>query len=319
MINKTIKLAAFGIFSLVAGTTTAQVCHNLYPYSDGVVYDNNGHDLRGFISSNKKEVTYRAGKINHLSNGHWGYMQVNKSRVPSINIHPTPSGKKVDLSFSEYIDATLALFDTKDGVKATWWARQCNNKQGPLFYKNVEAPGKIDADIVRYEDFKSEYATKDFTIVEFNDSGYNQRDYDQLLKNYIIMENGTVKNESDYKNIIQFYDNFLTKFTYLEDPLLEKKSFITCFKSNDTKYLAYFNIVNGKLAGNLQLADLQFAKDRDTLVANVMSKLTGKEVYVYGDEIFGMEKTLLNYGHTHPALKMIRRRTTDNEKFNKGK
>ncbi len=317
MIRNILKTTAFGLFSIGTFASNAQVCHNLYPYVDGVVYDNNGHDLAGFIKNNKKDAAFKAAKVDEFSSGHWGYIQVNNARVPSVNIHTTAPGKKVDLNFSEYINATLALYNTKDGIKATWWARQCNNPHGPMFYKKTENSGDLGADVTRYENLKSAYATKDFTIVEFNDSTYNHRDYDQLLRNYIIIENGAVQNVNDYHDIIEFYTKFLSKFTYIEDPLLEKKSFITCFTVNRTKYFGYFNVVNAKLAGNLQVADIQYENDKDTLVANTMKLLKGNEIYVYGDDIFGMEKTFLKYAHNHPALKMIRRKPADAGNFNK--
>ena len=317
MINNSIKIAAFGLFTVLSGNSFAQERHNLYPYADGVVFDNNGHDLATFIKSNKKETAYKSGKISEFSNNHWGYIEIGNARVPSIDIHPVPDGKKVDLSYSEYIDATLALFNTRDGVKATWWARQANNPVGPVFYKKTHDEGKLDADNVRYEELVSEMATKDFTVVDYNDSVYNTRDFDKLLKNYIVVDNSAVKDVNDYKGIIEFYNNFLTKFTYVEDPLLENKSFITCLTVNNTKYLGYFNVIHNKLSGHLQAADIQFENDKDTLVTHVFKKLTGKTIFVYGDDIFGMEKTLLKYAHLHPALKLIRRRTDTNDKFNK--
>ncbi|MCD6010907.1 MAG: hypothetical protein K0Q79_769 [Flavipsychrobacter sp.] len=319
MINKSIRLAALGLISICATTSYAQftrpVRHNLYPYADAVVYDNNGRDLAGFIKSNKRETGRNAEKISEFSNNKWGYIQISNARVPSINIRPTAEGKKVDLSYSEYIDATLALFNTKEGVQATWWARQANKPDGAFFSKKVDKTG-LDAQLVRYEELVSEMNTKDFTIVDYNDSVYNDKDYDKLLKNYIIVDNSAVKDVNDYKQLIEFFNNFLSKFTYVEDPLLENKSFITCVTVNKTKYLGYFNVIQNKLAGHLQVADLQYQRDIDSVVTNVFKKLKGKTVYVYGDDIFGMEKTLLKYAHLHPALTLIRRNTSTTDKFN---
>lgn len=319
MVNKSISVALFGLLGICSNAVaqyTQPVRHNLYPYAEAVVFDNNGRDLAGFIKSNKQETATKAEKIADYSGNRWGYIQVANSRVPSITIHPVAEGKKVDLNYAEYIDATMALFNTKDGIKATWWARQANKPDGAFFSKRVDAEGKLAAPLVRYEELMSEMNTKDFTIVDYNDSVYNTKDYDKLLKNYIVVDNGAVQNFDDYKTLIPFFNNFLSKFTYVEDPLLENKSFITCATVNKTRYIASFNVVQNKLSGRMQVADLQYERDIDTLITHVFGKLTGKTIYVYGDDIFGMEKALLKYAHHHPALSLIRRNTTSAEKFN---
>ncbi len=316
MTIKTIKTAALLLLTAASGNSIAQTCHNLYPYADGVVYDNNGHDLNAFIKSNKDDAKHKGEMVKEYSNGTWGYLQIKNTKVPSLNTSPDPDlNKKVNLNYSEYIDATLALCNTIDGLKATWWSRQCNNPLGPLVYTKTDDKGKLDIENIKYTYIIKELETKHFTIVEYSGDGYNERDYEQLLKNYLLVENGTLKNGVDYKTMIEFYDNFLTKFTYVEDPLLENKSFITFFSGNKTKYVGYFNIVNHKLAGHVEAVDLQFEKDKDALVNNTFKKLTGNVVYVYGDDIYGLEKTMLKYGHTH-NLKLNRRNTTTTEKFN---
>jgi hypothetical protein len=319
MVNKTLKVSALLLLLATVTEGTAQVCHNLYPYAEGVVFDNNGHDLAAFIKSNSKDVAFKAGKIRDYSGGKWGYLQVNNARVPSINIHPSLPSHRVDLNHSESINATLALFESGNGIKATWWARQCNNPNGPLFYKKTEDEGKLTVDNVRYGELTKEMDGKSFTLVEYNDTTYNDGDYGLILKNYILLENLAVKDAHDYKTIIDFYNNFLSKFSYTEDPLLENKSFITAFSSGKTRYWGYVNMVNGKLGAHLQVADFQFEKDRDALVENTFHKLTGKSVYIYGDDMFGTEKTILKYGHQHPDLKLTRRKTDTPEKFNKEK
>jgi hypothetical protein len=316
MTTKTIKIAAIGFMSIISSHSFSQIAHNLYPYAEAVVSDNNGRDLVGFVKSNKAEFIAKSAKVNEFSQNKWGYIQVTNSRVPSINIHPTAENKKVDLNYSEMINATVALFGSKDAIKATWWARQANNPEGPVFYKKVKTDVKIDAELVRYEELSSEMYTKDFTIVDYNDSVYNDRDYTKLLKNYVIIDNSVIRDNNDYKGIIDFFNNFLSKFTYTDDPLLEGKSFITCLTIGKTNYIGYFNIINHKLGGHLQIADIKYETDKDLLVNGLIKKLTGKTIYVYGDNIFGLEKTFLKYGHTHPALKLIRRETNSTEKFN---
>lgn len=303
------------MLAAVTNNSQAQVCHNLYPYAEGVVMDNNGHDLAGFIKKSRRDAEYKTGKIEEFSGGEWGYLQITNSRVPSINVIAGKE-KRVVLNYAEYINATLAIGKSKDGLRATWWTRQCNNPQGPLFWKNTGEEGKLGMESARYTDVTKALETKKFTLVEYNDTVYNRRDYDQLLSNYITAENGMVKDLGDYKTIILFYNQFLTKFTSTDDPLVENKSFVTFVAGEKTKYFAYFNVENGKLSGHLEIADLQYEADRDALVNKTFKKLKGKTIYVYGDDIFGLEKTILKYAHAHHDIKVVRRKTDTNDKFN---
>lgn len=315
MIIKT-KIAALGLFTIFAGNIQAQVCHNLYPYVYGAVADNNGYDLAGFIKTNTRDVQAKAPIINKYSEGTWGYMQVKGAKVPSVDINRiNDKYEKNHLSYAQYINATFALCDTKDGMKAAWWTRQCNNPKGPLFSKMADEEVKSDVPMVYYTDITKELSAKKFTLIEYNNTNYNRRDYDQLLKNYITLENGVIKDATDYKTIIEFYNTFLAKFTYLEDPLLEDKSFVTFFTAGKHQFVGYFNIENSKLSGHLQAVDIQFESDRDTVIKNTFTKLTRKTVFVYGDTVFGMEKALLRYGFAH-NIKMIRRKTSSTKKFN---
>ena len=179
--QKTVKISAL-LLMLASGTAYAQVCHNLYPYSAGVVGDNNGRDLEGFIKRNKKDAGQRGAAIDEASGGTWGYVQVSNSRVPSQSVQTVGKERKVMLNFSEHIDATVAMYYTKEGVKATWWARQCNNPTGPLFWKKTDNDSKLDAPNGRYTELTREMDLKKFVVVEYNDSTYNQRDYDQIVK-----------------------------------------------------------------------------------------------------------------------------------------
>jgi hypothetical protein len=315
MMNK-LKIAAFGIVTLLAGNSYAQVCHNMFPYVQGVVNDNNGYDLVSYVKNSAKDVAVKAAKINEYSGGEWGYIQVKVIKAPSVEIERVNDKYvKNHLNFSQPIDATLAMCNTKEGMKATWWARQCNNSAGPLFYKKADDAVKTDMPIVYYTDVTKELAAKKFTLVEYNNETYNRRDYDQMLKNYITLENGIVKDAGEYKTIIDFYNNFLSKFGYVSDPLLEDKSFVTFFTAGKNRYAGYFNIENSKLSGHLEPVDIQYEKDKDTVVNNTFKKLTGKTIYVYGDDIYGMQKNMLRYGHLH-NVKLIRRKTNTNKKFN---
>ncbi len=292
---------------LLANNSFAQY-RNLYPCGECAVYDNNGNDLNGFIKSNKKELDYLGGKVNDFSGNSWGYLSVKTVKVPSID-------QQRNLNHSEYISTTLALYKAKDGDQATWWGRQANTPKGPLVSKQVADDGQTDMEVTRYNNVTHALEQKKFAIVEYHDNGYNALDYDVLLKNYLLVEHGTIKNIEDYKILIDFYNTFLTKFTYLDDPLLGHKSFITFFTANGTKNMGYFNIVNGNLAGHLENVDIAYEKDKAAHVKNTCQQLTGDVVYVYGDDIYGLEKTFLSYGHEN-KIKLFRRKTDTSKKFN---
>lgn len=204
------------IASLVLATLSlssgAQVCSNTFPYAEGAVYDNNGHDLKAFITSNKSDLLDKGKKVSDYSGGEWGYIQVNNAKVPSLD-------NDGNLNFSQFINATLVLYKTKDGAEATWWARQCNKEKGPLVNTKVDASDRLDMPLVRYEAVTNELKLKPFTIVDCYSNTCNEYDYDELIKNYLLVKNGTVKSVEDYKTLIPFYNNFLKHFTYVEDPL----------------------------------------------------------------------------------------------------
>jgi hypothetical protein len=307
-----VKVGALLLLTMPAYLSVAQVVvHNQYPCAECAAFDNNGNDLRGFINSNKKDLFARGSKVNEYSNNTWGYVQVKNAKVPSLD-------KKGNLNYYETIDVTLALYKTADGAQATWLGRQCNEPNGPMVYIKTDDKGKLDIENVKYTQISRELEDKKCAIVEYYDETYNDRDYDVLLKNYVLMKNGTVKDLSSYKPIIEFYDNFFSKFSPLTDPMLAPKSFITFFTANGVKYAGYFNVVNSKLAGKLDVFSVQYEKDRGPLAAEIFRKLKGKQVYVYGDDTFGMEPELQKYAREN-HIKLKHRKTSTTKKFNEEK
>lgn len=300
------------LLPLLASTVASAQYRNLYPCAECAVYDNNGTDLRGFIASNRDDLIKVGSKINEYSDSGWGYLAVKTAHIPSID-------QQQYLNYSEYINTTFALYKTLEGAKSTWWGRQCNTPSGPLVCRKVDFDGDLGMDLVRYYEVTHDLEQKRFAIVEYFNSGYNQLDYDVLLKNYILIEHGVVKDIRDYKGIINYYDSFLKKFTYMEDPLILYKSFITCLTVNGHKYIGYFNVINGKLAGHLETVDIQYEKDKDDLVTATCKKLLGNEIYVYGDDIFDLEKAFLKYERTNSKVKIKRRITSSAKSFNTDK
>jgi hypothetical protein len=312
MTLNSVKIAALVFLSVTGGRSVAQlVCHNQFPCAECAVYDNNGNDLRGFINNNKKELYFRGEKVNEYSNNTWGYLQIKNAHVPSMD-------KKGNLNYEEYIDATLALYKTEDAAKATWMARECNSPNGPMVYIRVKDEGKLEIDNVKYTEITHELEQKKCAIVEYYDNTYNDRDYDVFLKNYILMEAGTVKDVAEYKGIIDFYNGFLSKFSYTSDPILTTKSFVTFFTVGGSRYFGYFNVVNNKLAGRLELYPVEYEKDRATLVNDAFRKLTGHVLYVYGDVNFGMDKTINKYCRDN-HIKLAYWNTSADRKFNDDK
>lgn len=119
--------------AMLHSNAMGQVCHNLYPSPEMATYDNGGHDLRGFIITNKKDFLVKGAKVNDYSKNTWGYLQIKNARVPSVDNNKSKDNpNNHQLNYSEYIDVTLAMYKTKDGAQSTWWARQCNSPKGPL-------------------------------------------------------------------------------------------------------------------------------------------------------------------------------------------
>ncbi len=301
------KLLAVLLLSAATGAVTAQIRHNdKFPSPESATYDNNGNDLRGFISTNKTALNAKGGMVAEQSGNSWGYLQVKNVKVPGQN-------KKGELNYYESFDVTLALMKSADGTKATWWAREYNNAQGPMLYYKVGDPLAIDN--VKYGEILTDLRPKKVTLVEYYDTVFSPKDFDILLGNTIYMKGGTIKDNSDYGTMISFYNGFLGKFADTKDAVLEDKSFITFFKGGSTNYIGYFNMVNGKVSGFVEDIDAPFERDRVKLINDVFKKLTGTYIYVYGDDAFGMEK-IIRQRAEKGNMKMDRRMTTMSGKFN---
>ncbi len=307
-----IKLSALLLMSVPAGEATAQrLIHNQYPCAECAVFDNNGTDLRGFINSNKSSLQSEGRKVNELSNNTWGYVQVKNIQVPSMD-------KQGNLNYYEAMDVTLALHKTDEGADATWIARETNAQQGPLVYIKTNDEGKLGLENIKYTKVAKELESKKFTLVEYFNDTYNDRDYDVLFGNYIAIKNGTIKDPAGLKAVIDFNDNFLSKFVYVNDPILDGRSFVTFFSANGTRYIGYFNIVNGQLAGHLDEFKVKYESERSVLVNNIFKKLNGNVVYIYGEETFGIDKEIVNYSREH-GIKIKYKKTTAAKKFNEDK
>ncbi len=298
-------------FASNAQTNPDHRIKNQYPCAECAVYDNNGNDLRGFINAKKQDFMLKGEKVQAASAGSWGYVQIKNARVPSVN-------KQGELSYNQYIDATLAMSKTTDGAQATWWARECNMPKGALVYLKTEDKDKLSLTNVKYRDLIHETEGKKMTLVEYNGDTYNQEDYDALFKNYLLLPADAIKEVGDYKTLVDFYNGFLGKFSSVSDPLIENKSFITFLTINKVKYIAYFNVVHGKLAGKLMPAEIEYETDKEPRTKQIFKKLTGNVVFIYGDDVFGMEKTIIKYAKAN-NIKLNRKKTTDQTTFNEDK
>ncbi len=309
-----IKLSALLLLA-AANTGLAQsmtVCKNQYPCGECAVFDNNGNDLKGFIYNNKKQLELRGSKLGEASGDTWGYLLVRTANVPSVS---SKWEKKGDLNVTASIRATYVMNKAKDVEQAAWWARECNLDNGPLVQIKVnDSKQQIDMEQVRYEKLMGSLAPMKMTLVEYADT-FNARDYDNMLRNYIAVKCGAV-DVNDYKTMVDFFNGFVTRFTTTEDAALGNSSFMTFFGgANNTRYVGYFNMVNDKLAGRLEVLDLQYDRDIDTVIKHTFTKLTGKTVYIYGDDTYGMDKKMILYGKAHD-LKLKRRKTNMSGKFN---
>jgi hypothetical protein len=276
------------------------------------VYDNNGNDLAGFVINYRKQLNSTGAKVIDFSGDQWGYLLVRTAHVPSVSTNWETKG---DLNHAAYIRTTLAMEKTKDDAVATWWARECNLDNGAVVQINVKNAGKdkVDMDQARYTKVMGGLTPKKFTLVEYLDT-FNMRDYDNMLKSHIVTKCGTIALD-DYKTVVDFYNSFLGKFSYVDDPVITKMSFVTFFAGAKNQYIGYFNVVNSKLSGTIEALDIQYERDRDSVVKNTFKKLSGKTIYIYGDDSFGLDKTLIKYAKKND-LKLRRRKTTVTTKFN---
>ncbi len=303
------KLIAALLLSVAAQGSFAQVWHeNKFPSQESATFDNNGNDLRGFTNKYKNDFTAKGEKVNEASANNWGYLAVKNVKTPGIN-------KKGELNYFESFDVTLAMYKTRDGGKATWWAREHNSPKGPMVYFKAGTPTTLAMDNVKYSEILNELQAKRFTLVEYADTMFSRNDFDILLKNCLFVKNGTIKDVNEYKTLVDFYNGFLDKFTSVNDAVIDDKSFITFYKAGNNKYAAYFNVVNGKLSGKLELVDAPFDRDRVKFVDDVFKKLTGSTIYLYGDDAFEMEH-IIKKRADKANLKLEVRKTTTTRKFN---
>lgn len=306
------KIAAIVLSGLTAMPATAQkTCKNQYPCGDCAAYDNNGNDLAGFAKNYSKQMLTNGGKVLNYSNDQWGYLLVRTAHVPSVSSKWETKG---ELNHAAYIRTTLALKKTSEAGVATWWARECNLDNGPLVQVRTKDDSRVPMEQMRYEKVMSSFLPKKFTLVEYLDT-FNMRDYDYLLKSHIVAKCGDIRQE-DFKTIIDFYNSFLDKFSYVSDPVLTKMSFVTFVQgTGKTNYIGYFNVVNSKLSGKLEAVNIVYERDRDSLVKHTFANLSGTTIYIYGDDSFGLDKTVIQYAKAHD-LKLRRRKTSVTTKFN---
>ena len=303
------NLIAIILLTVFAEKSMGQVWHqNKFPSPESATYDNNGNDLRGFINTYKNDFLAKGNKVSEVSKNDWGYIQIKNVKIPG-------SDKEGNLNYYESFDVTLAMNKTRNGGQATWWAREHNSPKGKMVYFKVGDPGTLGLDNVKYSEIISSLQLKSFTIVEYADTMYSQNDFNILLKNCMFIRNGTIKDINDYKALIDFYNRFLEKFTNVNDPVLDKKSFITFFKGGSNHYAGYFNLVNGKLSGKIEFIDALFDRDRVKFVNDMFKKLTGTTIYLYGDDAFEME-AIVKKRAIKSHLRMERRKTNATRKFN---
>ncbi len=304
------KVIAIVLLSLVAGNSDAQLNRKIkFPSPESATYDNNGNDLRGFINRNKNDFEAKGNKVLDASGNDWGYMQIKNVKTPGED-------KKGNLNYLESFDVTLAMMKTKGGAKATWWTREYNSTSGKLLYYKVGEAGLLAYDNVKYTEVITDLLPKSFDIIEYSDTLLNQGDFEILFKNCMFVKNGTIKDVNDYKNLVEFYNTFLAKFTAINDPVIDNKSFITCFSGKSgANYVGCFNIVNGKLSGRVEQVEAPFERDKIKYVNDIFKKLTGSSINVYGDDYFGMEK-MMKTRADKSNMKIDFKKTNSRRKYN---
>ncbi len=316
--RKTVIRAAALYLALVSGTAaTAQdrmPCKNQYPCGDCAVHDNNGNDLAGFVKNYTKQLQNSGGVVIKASGDKWGYMLLRTVSVPSVSSKWATEG---NLNYSFYIRTTLAMVKSEEQSVATWWARECDRENGPMVQTKTKASGnkEVGLPLERYGNVFDGLLEKNITLVEYLDT-FNMRDMNYLIKkNHIVTKCGAIQQE-DYKGLVAYFNTFFSKFSYTDDPVLSKMAFITFFTGESgSRYIAHFNYENDKLSGWLKPLNLQYERDKDSAVARTFRELKARTVYIYGDDSYGMDKTIIQYAKDND-YKLRRRNTNVTTKFN---
>ncbi len=291
------------------GSVSAQKLNpNRFPSPTSILYDNNGNDLKGFSLKYKNDFENKGSIVLQAGGSDWSYVQLKNIKSPGIN-------KKGELNYLNAFDVTLLTYKTRTSGKATWWSREFNLPEGKLQYFKAEDDGKIPYDVVKYTDVTNELQNKKMTIAEYVDTLTRPHDFELLFGNTLFVKAGTVREASDYSAIVAFYTKFLEKFTNVNDPVLDDKSFVTFVKAGSTEYVGYFNMVNGRLQGFLDKPESGFERDKVKFVNEIFRNITGAVVYVYGDDQFGMGK-MVKAKVDKANLKMEMVKTSSSKKFN---
>lgn len=316
---KSICAAAAALLLLVScsGALQAQerkTCKNQYPCGDCAVHDNNGNDLAGFTRVHKKQFFSNGDIVTAASGNEWGYMFMRTAIVPSVSSKWETKG---DLNYTNPIRTALAMVRSKDNSVATWWARECNMENGPVTQVKTASVGneEVELPMKRYDNVFRDLDGKKMTLVEYLDT-FNMRDFDYLLqKNHIVVKCGTIK-PADYKAVVDYFNSFLGKFSYTDDPVITRMSFVTFFAgTGKDKYIGYFNVVNDKLSGFLEPLVIDYENEKDSIASRAFARLATRTVYIYGDDSFGMDKSMIRYAKAN-EYKLRRRTTKANTRFN---
>lgn len=303
------KIFSILLLSITAGNISAQINRNIkFPSPVSATYDNNGNDLRGFINSNKNQLDWRGNAVNTASGNKWGYIQYKHVKVPGQD-------KRGNLNYYENFDVSLIMYKTGNEAKATWWGREYNSPNGPMVYVKADDPGMLSIENVKYNTILNELQTKELTFVEYYDTIYSQSDFDKLYKNTLFVKSGIIKDADEYKEIVSSINVFLNKFSSFDDPVLEDKSFIVNFGTSNSKYVAYFNIVNGKITGKLEPMNAQYEEEKIKKVNDMFKQLTGTYVYTYGNVDADVAKIIRKRAEKD-NIKVEHKNATSNFKFN---
>jgi len=273
------------LLALSSGSFAQRMSTLRLPSPDAVVYDNNGNDLRGFITTHKSDFTAKSEMVKSAVGSDWAYVQARNVKVPGTD-------RKGNLNYSQPFDVTVAISNAGSAPKSTWWAREYNSAKGKLTWFTTDNSNNPGMEVVKYDVFINELNTKKMTLVEYNDTVVNEYDYDDMVKNCLFVKQGTIPEIAEYGEITKFTNHFLSKFSSTSDPVLEGKSFVTFQKAGSHDYVTYFNVVNSKLTGAIWQMDAPFEADRMRFVNALLHKLTGNTLYFYGDTFLGLDKII---------------------------
>ncbi|NDC40216.1 MAG: hypothetical protein EBZ77_01510 [Chitinophagia bacterium] len=251
------------------------------PSPESALYDNNGKDLYTFIKNSKQDLLQKGEVVDNASLSDWAYLQYQNVKVPATD-------KSGNLNYTEAFDVTLLVASTTRPAKATWWAREYNSAKGKFTWFDRGGSSDPALPVTKYDAFINEVNTRKLAFIEYIDTVPNLYDFDDMFKNCLFVKHGAISNASDYTGIVKYYKNQIDQFLNTSGAPIGGSFFISCYKNGKDQYVAYLDVINNKVTGNLVKLEAPFENDRIKFVNSLLRNRQVENLYLYGEDEFGL-------------------------------